>query len=209
LAAPKANREVGQITGTIDRTPSSGGDHAAGRLIADAQLSATRSVSTGSAVVAFMNPGGVRADFVCSGTATCAVSFGAAFTVQPFANSLVVMSLTGSQVKELLEQQFSGVNAARPRILQPSAGFTYAWDNAAAAGSKVSDMRLNGNLISPTQSYRVTVNSFLAEGGDGFAVLTQGTSRLGGAQDIDALIAFFAANRPYAAVSTARITRLN
>ncbi len=203
LAAPRANRDVGQITATIDRIASPGGDHAAGRLIADAQLAATSSAAKGSATIAFMNPGGVRADFTCA-AGPCTVTFGQAFTVQPFANSLVVMSLTGQQIKDLLEQQWT-VN----RILQPSRSLTYTWDNGLAVGNRVSNISINGNPISLTTSYRVTVNSFLAEGGDGFTTLITGTNRLGGAQDIDALIEFFAANRSYAPITTARITRLN
>ncbi len=206
LAAPKANRDVGQISGTIDRTATAGGDHAAGRLIADAQLFATRAANLGSATIAFMNPGGVRADFTCV-AGPCIVNFGQAFTVQPFGNSLVVMSLTGQQIKALLEQQWTGANATRPRILMPSIGFTYSWSNLAAGGAKVSNMRLNGVALDLSATYRVTVNSFLADGGDGFSTLTEGTNRLGGAQDIDALISYLAGNRPYAPVTAARITR--
>jgi 5'-nucleotidase len=208
LAAPKANREIGQITATVDRTASPGGDHAAGRLIADAQLAATSTSEKGSATIAFMNPGGVRADFVCA-SGPCPVTFGQAFTVQPFANSLVVMSLTGQQIKDLLEQQWTGANAARPRILQPSSGFTYSWDNNAPAGNRVSAMQLQGVALNLTTNYRVTVNSFLADGGDGFTTLIGGTNRLGGAQDIDALVAFLDKNKPYTPISTARISRLN
>jgi 5'-nucleotidase len=208
LAAPKANREIGQITATVDRTASTGGDHAAGRLIADTMLAATSASDKGSATIAFMNPGGVRADFVCA-SGPCPVTFGAAFTVQPFANSLVVMTLSGQQIKDLLEQQWTGANATRPRILQPSTGFTYTWDNNLAAGNRVSAMQLGGVALNLSANYRVTVNSFLADGGDGFTTLISGTNRLGGAQDIDALVAYLGANNPYAPVSAARITRLN
>ncbi len=209
LTEPKANRDVGQISATIDRVASNGGDFAAGRLIADSQLGATSPSDKGAAQIAFMNPGGVRADFTCAAP-PCVVTFGQAFTVQPFGNSLVVMTLTGEQLKALLEQQWTGANATRPRILQPSKGFTYSWDNASAAGSpRVSAMTLNGQAIVATNNYRVTVNSFLADGGDGFTTLIAGANRLGGAQDIDALIAFLAINRPYAVDTTARITRLN
>jgi 5'-nucleotidase len=208
LTEPKANRDVGQISATIDRVASNGGDHAAGRLIADAQLLATSPSDKGNAQIALMNPGGVRADFTCAAP-PCVVTFGQAFTVQPFGNSLVVMTLTGEQIKTLLEQQWTGANATRPRILQPSKGFAYTWDNAANAGSRVTNITLNGQPIVSTSSYRVTVNSFLADGGDGFTTLIAGTTRLGGAQDIDALIAFFAVNRPYAVDTASRITRLN
>lgn len=208
LVAPKANRDVGQISATIDRVAAPGGDHAAGRLIADAQLLATSASDKGSSTIAFMNAGGVRADFVCAAP-PCIVTFGQAFTVQPFANSLVALSLTGQQIKDVLEQQWTAANATRARILQPSRGFTYTWDNAVPAGNRVTNMRLNGNAIVLTTTYRVTVNSFLADGGDGFTTLLAGNNRLGGAQDIDALIAFFAANRPFTPSAAARITRLN
>ena len=155
-----------------------------------------------------MNAGGIRADFVCAAP-PCAVTFRQAFNVQPFANSLVAISLTGQQIKDVLEQQWLGANAARARILQPSRGFTDTWDNAVPAGNRVTNMRLNSSAIVPTTTYRVTVNSFLADGGDGFTTLLAGINRLGGAQDIDALIAFFAANRPFAPSTAARITRFN
>jgi 5'-nucleotidase len=212
LAAPKTNREVGQITATIDRTASPGGDSAAGRLIADAQLAATAAADKGGAQIALMNPGGVRADFTCTlaaGATSCPVTYGTAFTVQPFGNSLTVMSLTGAQLKALLEQQNTGVNAARARMLQPSKGFTYTWTASAPADARVSNMLLNSTPIDAAAIYRITVNSFLAEGGDGFAVLKEGADRLGGAQDVDALLDYFAANRPVAPDMTARITLAN
>lgn len=212
LAAPRANREIGRITATINREPAPGGDFPAGRLIADAQLAATAPADKGGAQIAFMNAGGIRADFNCTPVApatSCAVTFGGAFTVQPFGNSLVVMTLTGAQLKELLEQQNAGANAQRARMLQPSKGFTYTWDAAAPAGARVSNMRLNGAPVDPATPYRVTVNSFMAEGGDGYSVLSKGTNRVGGAQDIDALIAYLAANNPAAPDMAARITGLN
>lgn len=205
LAAPKAARVIGQITAAIDRTPGAGGDTPAGRLIADAQLAATAAADKGGAQIAFMNPGGVRADFPCT-AGPCDLTFGQAFTVQPFGNSLVVMTLTGSQIKALLEQQATGVNAERPRMLQPSQGFTYVWSAANPAGQRVSQMKLNGVDIVPGQAYRVTVNSFLADGGDGFTVLRDdGAERLGGAQDIDALIDYIARHSPVAPPTPARI----
>jgi 5'-nucleotidase len=216
LARPRAERPVGTITATIDRTAGAGGDHPAGNLIADAQLEATAPAQFGGAQIAFMNPGGVRGNFVFDAPAGSGglLTFGEAFTVQPFGNSLVTMTLTGQQIKDLLEQQWnSGTNTlTAPRILLPSASFSYSWNNAAPAGSRVvaSSMLLNGAVIGLATTYRVTVNSFLADGGDNFSVLTQGTSRLGGAQDIDALIAYFAARSAgVAPPATGRITRTN
>jgi len=205
LAAPKANRPVGQIGASFPR----GGlvDSAAGRLVADAQLAATRAPEVGGAQIAFMNAGGIRSDLECKGTPPCTVTFGQVFTMQPFGNSLVVMSLTGVQLKALLESQ-QKPNALEQTVLQPSEGFTYTWQADAAAGERVSDMRLNGEPVVPERTYRVTVNSFLSEGGDGFAVLARGTERRGGAQDLDALLAYLQAAAERAPTPQPRITRL-
>jgi 5'-nucleotidase len=205
IVAPKAGEAVGRIAGRYNRASAPGvrGDSAAGRLIADAQLAATRAPATGGARIAFMNPGGIRTDLDCAAP-PCTVSFGAAFSMQPFGNSLVVMSLTGAQLKALLEaQQPAGSN--EPSFLQPSSGFSYEWHAKAPAGERVQAMRLDGAAIVATQAYRVTVNSFLAEGGDGYVLLKQGTERQGGAQDLDALLAYLKTEPPPAPQAEPRI----
>jgi len=176
-----------------------------GNLIADAQLAATAPGAKGGAQIAFMNPGGVRADLAPA--ADGSVTYGQLFSVQPFGNSLVVKTFSGGQIRALLEQQFdSGSNtAAAPRVLLPSAGFSYSYDLSAAPGSRVSEMTLNGVPVEETTSYRVTMNSFLATGGDNFSVFNQGTETLGGDQDIDALEAYIKANSPLAPPATDRI----
>jgi 5'-nucleotidase len=147
-----------------------------------------------------MNPGGIRDDLFCAeisgGEAVCEVTFGEAFSVQPFGNSLVTMTLTGAQIDTLLEQQWVGQTS--PRILQVSDGFTYTWDASEADGSKVdaSTIKIGGVVIVPGSGYRVTVNSFLADGGDNFSVLIAGTDRLGGEIDLDALVTYFGDNTP-------------
>ncbi|MES2716572.1 MAG: bifunctional metallophosphatase/5'-nucleotidase [Pseudomonadota bacterium] len=193
-AVPKA-RVIGRITSAISRSSNAAGESALGDVIADAQLDATNDAGTGNAVLALMNPGGIRADLPFNAP-TGQVTYGDAFTVQPFGNSLVTMTLSGAQIKTLLETQFAGCNgqAAFDRILQVSAGFSYRWTAAQPCNSKVSEMALNGAPLDLTASYRVTVNSFLADGGDGFAVLVQGTQRLGGAVDTDAFEAYLLAN---------------
>ena len=142
-AAPLANRPVGRIAAPFERRPGRGGDHALGRLIADAHLAATRG---SGAEVAFTNPGGIRASLHASGR-DGTVTYADAYAAQPFGNSLVTMTLTGAQLKTLLEQQWSVVRPEHVRILQPSAGFTYRWDSRRPHGSRVSDMRLNGRLV--------------------------------------------------------------
>jgi 5'-nucleotidase len=204
IAAPLANRVIGAITSDITRATSAAGESALGDVIADAQLQATAPAGLGDAVVAFMNPGGIRADLTYAGSAAGEgdgnVTYGESFTVQPFGNSLVTMTLTGAQIDTLLEQQFVGCGQAFNRILQVSAGFEYAWSASGPACNKVDpqSIRIGGMMVMPGASYRVTVNSFLADGGDNFSVLTQGTSRLGGAVDTDALESYFGANSPVA-----------
>lgn len=200
LVQPKADRPVGRIAGAFSRSGSA--DSSAGRLIADAQLAATRA---DGAQLALMNPGGIRANIDCA-SPPCQVTFGQAFTMQPFGNSLVVMTLTGAQLKATLESQQRGTTGD-PRFLQPSEGFTYTWQSDARPGERVRDMRLDGQPIDPAKGYRVTVNSFLAEGGDGFAAIKDGADLKGGGQDIDALIAYLGAAER-APVATPRIKRL-
>jgi 5'-nucleotidase len=205
LSDPLAKRVIGSITGDLLRANNTAGESTLGDVIADSQLAATAPANLGGAQAAFMNPGGIRADllFAQSGSEGDGnVTYEEAFTVQPFGNSMVTMTLTGAQIDQMLEQQFCGTNAASRRVLSPSAGFTYTW-NAAAIGSAdcatanavdAATIELNGTTVDPATSYRVTVNSFLATGGDGFTVLNSGTDRLGGAVDLDALSGYFAAN---------------
>ncbi|RUO93561.1 bifunctional metallophosphatase/5'-nucleotidase [Corallococcus sp. AB018] len=217
LTTPLENRVIGYIDqtlirGNIQLDPT--GQSTMGFVIADAQLEATQGATVGGAQIAFMNPGGVRADLLrdpADPNDKGAVTYGEAFTVQPFGNSLVTLTLTGAQIERLMEQQFQ---LASPRILHPSAGFTYAFSASAPAGAKIdpASLQLNGVAIDPAASYRVTVNSFLAPGGDGFTVLAEGTNPLGGAVDSDALEAYLTAKSseatPLPAPALDRVTRL-
>jgi 5'-nucleotidase len=215
LSAPLANAVIGDITSDILRANNAAGESALGDVIADAQLTATAPVGLGEAEVAFMNPGGIRDDLFCAeisgGEAVCEVTFGEAFSVQPFGNSLVTMTLTGARIHELLTQQWVGQSS--PRILQVSDGFTYTWDASLADADKViaGSIEIGGVPVVPGGSYRVTVNSFLADGGDNFSVLVDGTERLGGEIDLDALVTYFDDNTPpgVAPGPQDRITRLN
>jgi 5'-nucleotidase len=212
LSDPLANAVIGSITADITRTQNLAGESALGDVIADAQLAATASATTGEAVVAFMNPGGIRENLLFAGSLEGEgdgnVTYGEAFAVQPFGNSLVTMTLTGAQIETLLEQQWDAIGA---RVLQVSEGFTYTWDAAAAIGARVdpSSIAIDGVTVDPALPYRVTVNSFLADGGDRFPVLISGTDRLGGEVDLDALVTYFELNSPIPPGAQDRITRLN
>jgi 5'-nucleotidase len=212
LVSPVANAVLGSISAAL---PIARADAAcnmpAGNLIADAQLDATRATGLGEAVIAFMNGGGVRSPGFtfaqsAAGEGDGNVTYGEAFTVQPFGNSLVTMSLTSQQIKDFLEEQFAGCqgqSATATRFALPSAGFKYTWDGSKACKSRIIGATLTsgattevlvdaGVAVNPTKLYRVTVNNFMADGGDGYSTLKAGTNRVGGAQDIDALVAFLA-----------------
>lgn len=215
LSAPIANRVVGSITTDITRSTTRDAESALADLIADAQLAATAGAGDGGAVMAFMNPGGVRADLTSApspaGEAPGAVTYGEAFTVQPFGNLLVSMTLTGAQIDTLLEQQWSTNPSRAPFLhLGISKGIAFSWSRSAPVGQKVdpATITLGGTPLDPAASYRVTVNSFLADGGDGFTVLTEGTDRVGGGGDLDAFIAYLTANSPVTAPVPNRATPL-
>jgi len=205
-AAPLANQVIGKIQGDLLRNPPGASalrESQLGDVIADAQLAATAPVNLGDADLAFMNPGGIRADLRVNdissgGEAPGEVTYGEAFTVQPFGNSLVTKTMTGAMIRSLLEQQFAGCGGqTTQRILQISSTFSYEQNPAAATcGARIGDMWVNGTPVAPADVFRVTMNNFLATGGDGFTVFNQGTAALGGAQDIDAFVAYFAANEP-------------
>ena len=201
IAAPLANRVIGSITTSIIRTNNAAGESALGDVIADGQLEATLAQG---AVVAFMNPGGIRADLTYAsspaGEGDGNVTYGEMFTVQPFGNSMVTLTLTGAQIERVLEEQFAGCTLASARILQVSAGFTYTWSASGPVCDKVNpaSISINGVPLDLSASYRITVNSFLADGGDSFPTLAQGTNRVGGEVDTDAFEAYFAAHSPVA-----------
>ncbi|HTT10717.1 MAG TPA: 5'-nucleotidase [Burkholderiaceae bacterium] len=165
--------------------------------------------------MAFVNRGGVRAPgFPFTSRLPVpdgSVTYAQAFTAQPFGNSLVTMTLTAQDLKDVLEQQFAGCrgqSASATRLMLPSAGFRYTWDGSKPCDARVSNMSLtvdgavevivdeNGRVPDPDKAYRVTVNNFMASGGDGLTIFRRGTASVGGAQDIDALVAYLGGFRP-------------
>jgi 5'-nucleotidase len=185
LAGPLAQRVVGSLTQTLSRDENTAGEIPVGRVVADAHLTATQAPEDGGAQIAFTNPGGLRAPLVRG--ADGQVRFEDLFAVQPFSNTLVTMTLSGDQVFRLLEQQWQ--NQARARILQVSNGFSYQWSARQPPGERVvpGSVRLHGQPLDAALSYRVTVNDFLADGGDNFSILRQGTQRRVGPRDVTAL----------------------
>ncbi|MEU6940338.1 bifunctional metallophosphatase/5'-nucleotidase [Streptomyces rubiginosohelvolus] len=215
LAAPIANKPQGWISADINGRGSTAPEKPLGNVIADAQLEGLAPADKGGAEVAFMNPGGIRADLVHKASGSegdGVVTYGEAFTVQPFTNMMNVVDLTGAQLVTALQQQVSGPNEASPKILQVSKGLTYTLDLTKSGANRVvaGTIKLNGEAIDPARTYRVAMNEFLAGGGDGFPALGQGTNKLVGASDLDLFNAYLAAHStataPLAPPATDRIT---
>lgn len=188
--------------GSVSRETDDSLESPLGNLIADAQRNDASTVTNGRAPeIAFMNPGGIRADLAADGGGN--VTYGAAFATQPFNNYVVSMDLTGRQVLELLEQQWTGSGT---KVLQVS-GITYTWLQTAPAGSKVApgSVEVNGEPLDPARTYRVAANSFLADGGDGFSTFRSATDKYIGGLDIDALAAYLNQHPGYTPQPTDRI----
>jgi 5'-nucleotidase len=207
VAGPIANRKSGVVTASLTREPTSAGESALGDVIADAQLAATAAADTGAAVIGITNPGGMRTELLKHDDGT--VTYAELFQTQPFRNELVTLTLSGAQLKQALEQQWTDPN--RPRFLQVSHGFSYTWDAARPLGDRIvaDSLKLNGAPIASDALLRVTINNYLASGGDGFKTFTEGTERRFGNFDIDALEAYFQNNSPVAPPPRDRIQRLN
>jgi len=208
LVVPLAKRVVGRIGAALPRNTNPAGESALGQVIADAHLAATRAPEDGGAQVAFMNPGGIRADLPLPVDGL--VRYEDLFSVQPFYNNLVTLTLSGTQLLQLLEAQWLGQTGSG-RILHVSRGFTYTWDASKPLGQRVvpGSVILNGQAVQPTGSVRVTVNSFVAGGGDNFAIFKEARNPRTGAMDVDALEAYVRNNPAVQPGALDRILRLN
>ena len=218
LYAAAGNTPVGTITANINRGGVNGSDRGvespAGNLVADAQLWAT---SASGAQIAFMNPGGVRSDLTypqSAGEGDGVVTFGEAFTFQPFSNTLFTIPMTGAQIVSVLEQQCQPTGSSRPFLhLGVSNGFTYDLSKTIVAGNctsvTISNVKLNGVALNPAATYMVTVNNFLADGGDNFTVFGTITApRLDGGNDLLALVNYLGTFSPVAPPSIDRANEL-
>jgi 5'-nucleotidase len=212
------NTPVGSITADINRGGTGGSDRGVespiGNLVADAQLWST---SAAGAQVAFMNPGGLRADLKyaqSAGEGDGVVTFSEAFAVQPFGNTLITYAMTGAQIISVLRQQCQPAGSSRPFLhLGVSQGFTYDLAKTITSGTctsvSVTNVKLNGVALDPAATYMVTVNNFLADGGDNFTTFGQVTSpRLDGGNDLQAFLNFLGAFSPVSPPATDRVNEL-
>lgn len=203
---------IAQINQSINRTVNDHGESPIGVLVADSHLYATRAPGDGGAQIAFANAGGLRANLSSSGATPenpGDITYSDAFAVLSFNNDLVTLTLTGAQIHTLLEQQFT---TSTYSIMQVSEGFTYSYTlNGVPVGSHVdpASIKLNGTTIDPAAEYRVTVNAYMAEGGDLLDVLTEGTDRLMGPPEADMFAQYLRAHSPIERPVPNRITRLD
>lgn len=218
-SAVAGNVVVGHITASITRAyngvdkdgkpaENRGGESSLGNLVADAQLAAMQQDQFGRPVIAFMNPGGLRTDLDFenspAGEPAGDITYRELFNVQPFGNTVNVATLTGADIKQVLEQQFQAdqlkVNGGRESqlILGTNEGFSYSYDLTRPYGDRVlSDtIKLDGVTIDPAASYRVAMNSFLAAGGDSFTAFTHGTDPVTGPVDVDTAVDYFKNQSP-------------
>ena len=216
LSAPLANKVIGTISADI-LSSRQGGQNAAGEqpmgdVIADAMLEATKPTDFGGAVAAFMNSGGVRASLlynqISGGEKPGEVTYGEAFTVQPFGNTLVVKTCTGQQIYDVLNQQWNnGGVAGSTRIMLPSANVRYKWSGTSVVDGSVS-FDGGATFIDKAASYRVVMNNFMADGGDNYTVFRSCTNPLGGEVDLDAFTRYLQAHPNLAPPALNRITKV-
>jgi 5'-nucleotidase len=206
LAEKIGNRVVGTIESSLVRQPSNAGEFPLGAVVADAFLEAGKSAG---AELAFTNPGSIRADVVAHGTSQkgSPVTYSALFSVLPFGNEVVVKSLTGDALMEVLEQQF-GVD--RNRILQVAKGLTYAYDPSRPRGQRIdrASVRINGAPLDPARRYRVVTNSFLWAAGDGLEALSRGADPVTVGVDVDVLAEYVSLHSPLPVPTLDRIRRV-
>ena len=196
------DRAVGRVMQPILNIQNSDGESPLGQLIADAQLEAT---ADARAEVAFMNPGGIRVPIDFSGEG--AVTYAALYAVQPFNNHLVTMTLTGAQVLRLLEQQWS-VSGLRRLQISKGSGFAYNLEQPEGARIVRDSVVINGQPLQSERDYRVTVNSFLADGGDNLPILREGRNRTVGVPILEALVGYFGRHAPVAVGVERRVRRI-
>jgi 5'-nucleotidase len=180
------DKPVARIAGALSRHEMPSGESALGDVIADAAVAATRDQG---AQVGFMNPGGIRKDLEAGEGGV--VTFGQAQAVLPFGNTLVVMDLTGAQLRRVLEQQWDRPASSEPSILAVSSGLAYDWDGTQPPGRRVANVKVDGAPLDDNRTYRVAANNFLAGGGDNIPMFAGGARRVEtGLRDLDSLIAY-------------------
>jgi 5'-nucleotidase len=204
-----AEQVVGRILvpghAPLSNQPVASGEVALGNLIADAQVWAMQAPAQGGADISFMHSGGIRA--ALQPQADGSVRYEQLYAAQPFGNTLVGMTLTGAQIKAVLEDSYAVPlsSSGRRRVLSPNSALRWSHAPHAPAGQQVQQLTLHGQPLDMQAPYRVVVSSFLAHSGDRYTIFGAGTQRRQGPLDIDALEAYVRAHSPLLAPATDRI----
>jgi len=213
LAAKTGNRPVGSVAAVIRRAANEAGESALGDVVADGMLEGASDPERGAAVVALMNPGGIRADLAHASSAGSeeagAVTYADAFNVLPFGNIVIVKTLSGNALARLLEQQFDNPRPGQSRMLQISDGFAYSYDPSRPKGRRVdrTSITINGRNVEPAGRYRVAMPDFLWSGGDGLSVAKEGSEPTPGDRDVDLFAAYIGKHSPLGPGSRNRVRR--
>jgi 5'-nucleotidase len=196
---PLQDRIISETAAAITRKANDAGESALGNLVADSQRSVL------GTQIAFMNPGGIRSDLDAG-----KVTWGELYSIQPFGNNMVRMTMNGDQIRRVLNQQWqkSG-DQIITRFLQIS-GLKYTWDDTRSFGDKVVSIWLeNGQTIDPKSVYTVALNVFIATGGDSFTAFTESKDQVIGMVDLDAFVQYVSEQcAPFNASITGRIVKL-
>ena len=173
-------KPIGTTATGISRDPIAGGERLMGNVLADSMLA---QVAQQGVVAAFTNSGGVR-----SSIDPGEITYGEAISVAPFSNTLVILTLTGAELRAALEHGLTGGG-----LLLPSKGTSYKSQNG-----KITEAVIGGQPLEDGKSYKLCFNSFTASGGDGHAVLKNSTGARTdtGIVDIDALVDYITKNSP-------------
>lgn len=186
-AKKEGSKRLGKITKNIttafknnvrdDRSSES----TLGNLVADALKATLASSDRGGAEIAVVQPGAMRADLMYDNPeGKGVVTVAQANSVLPFANNLMTTTLTGAQLKTMLEQQWQTNAQGNPITSRPfvalgvSKNVSFTYDPERAMGDRVTSIVVNGTPVDPQRGYRVGTFSFLAAGGDNFRVFKEG-----------------------------------
>ena len=171
-----------------------------GNMVAQAWLDEVNVPGRPGADIGIQNPGGIRAElyYKASGSeGDGVVTYAEAAGINPFANTLQTIDITGSQFKTVLEQQWQPAGSARPFLAMGlSDNVTYTFDESRPSGDRVTSITVDGRPIDAKAIYTVASGSFLIAGGDNFTVLQQGTnSKDSGLIDTDAFVNWLSAHK--------------
>lgn len=177
LVAPLIYEVINEAAVNITRDPDANGESTLYDLATDAMRNGQDSD------VAFLNEDALREDLEEGPVMT-----GMLYTIEPFSDQIYTISMTGQEIRDVLEQQWQR-NVATDNLLQIS-GFSCTFDTSLPAGSRITGITIDGSPMDMNATYTVALTSYLVEGGDGYTVFTKGERVANGPIDVDQFIGF-------------------